>query len=37
MSERAIKLADQIDYYYSKEKDLKLDSRILYILLRGTD
>jgi hypothetical protein len=27
MSERAIELADQIDYYCSKEKDLKLDSR----------
>jgi hypothetical protein len=35
MVERAIELADQIDYYCSKEKDLKLDSRMLYIQLRG--
>jgi hypothetical protein len=33
MSERAIELADQVDYYCSKEKDLKLDSRMLNILL----
>jgi hypothetical protein len=35
MIERAIELVDQIDYYCSKEKDLKLDSRMLYIQLRG--
>jgi hypothetical protein len=35
MSERDIELADQIDYYCSKEKDLKLDSRMLHILLRA--
>lgn len=34
MSERAIEFADQIDYYCSKEKDLKLDSRMLHILFR---
>jgi hypothetical protein len=35
MSERAIELADQIDYYCSKEKDLQLDSRMLDILWRA--
>ena len=35
MCERAIELADQIDYFCLKEKDLKLDSRKFRILLGG--